>query len=177
MPNRSITGAPPVEGWAEVRAHDQVMRYRRVGAGRAVLVLAPSHGAHALPPDVVHALAARFRLILPEVPDGSHSTDWVVGWLADFLDGLGTTGVAVIAAGAFCAPAVELARRDADQVARVVLVPGSPGAGAGRAAGPLAERPHAAGPSLQLLDGEPSAVGLALPRIVGFLGGDGAAAA
>jgi hypothetical protein len=72
MPNQSTAAAIcPPETWAEVRAHDHVMRYRRSGTGRAVLVLRSADGAEALWPELHDALAARFRLIIPEVPRGT----------------------------------------------------------------------------------------------------------
>ncbi len=122
MPNPSLAAAlPPLDSWAEVRAHDHVMRYRRSGAGRAVLVLRSGDGPEPLWPELVDALAARFRLIVPELPSAGAD---VAAWLTDFLEGLGTPGVAVVAADPFCIPALELALLDTDQVARMVLVPG-----------------------------------------------------
>jgi len=43
MPNAPIAARPKdTEWWAEVRAHDRVVRYRRSGAGPAVVLLQPA---------------------------------------------------------------------------------------------------------------------------------------
>ncbi len=120
MPKLPAFAARPPETWAEVRAHDHVMRYRRSGVGRAVLVLRSADEPEPLWPELADALAARFRVIIPEMPAAAD----VAAWLTDFLEGLGTASVAVVAAEPFCIPALELALLDADQVARLVLVPG-----------------------------------------------------
>src|SRR5437763_1728572 len=67
-PTPAIT--PPcqiAEAWAEIRTHDHVTRYRRAGTGRAVVVLDAADG-EPLWPELIAALAERFRLIVPEVP-------------------------------------------------------------------------------------------------------------
>ena len=170
--------ARPADAWAEVRAHDQVMRYRRSGAGRAVLVLGAPHGGNGangihgangagqLWPELPDALAARFRLIVPELPTAGADA----AWLADFLEGLGTPGVAVVAAEPFCTPALELACRDADQIARVVLVPLTEAGGEWV----LGTSARAAGVALLVVARE-LAAGEALPLVARFLAGDGAA--
>ena len=103
--------------WAEVRAHDHVMRYRRAGIGRPVLLLAPTTDADALWPGLADALGAHFRVIVPDLP-----ADTRAPWLADFLEGLGLVGAGIVAAAELCVPALELALRDGDQVSRLVLV-------------------------------------------------------
>jgi hypothetical protein len=130
MPNQPVSAAaapstsPLAESWSEVRAHDHVMRYRRSGAGRAVLLLrAPGDDARdALWPELADALTAHFRVFVPDV--SLAADDDVALWLNDFLDGLGVAGIAVVATDRFCIAALELALLDADRVARVVLVPG-----------------------------------------------------
>src|SRR5581483_12280075 len=109
MPNRSTAAPFPSATCAEVLAHDRVMRYRRFGAGPAVLLLGEPEADGALWPELHRVLAARFRLIVPELPDAR--TD-VTAWLGDFLEGLGTSGVAIVAADPFCVPALELALLD-----------------------------------------------------------------
>ena len=133
MPNplAAAAAAPaicPPEAFAEVRARDHVMRYRRTGAGRAVLVLCAGGAAEGdstpLWPELPGELAAHFRVLVPEVPAAATAEGDVAVWLVDFLDGLGAAGVAVVATERFCVAALELALLDADRVARVVLVPG-----------------------------------------------------
>jgi len=139
MPNASPTstalttaaasaGPHAHDGWAEVRAHDHVMRYRRSGAGRAVLVLAPAASMEPLWPELGGALSARFRVLVPDVPPPAAGDD-VAAWLGDFLEGLGIAGVALVAAEPFCLPALELVLLDAERVGRLVLVPGGGGCG------------------------------------------------
>lgn len=110
----------PADTWAEVRTRDRVMRYRRSGTGASVVLLQAAGEPDALWPELGDELASRFRLIVPDPPGAG--TD-VAGWLADFLEGLGLTGIAVIASSAFCIPALELALLGAGQVRRIVLVP------------------------------------------------------
>lgn len=119
MPNLSAPRFPP-DSWAEVRSGDRVTRYRRSGAGPAVLVLQPGDGPGALWPELLHELEDSHRLILPERPAAGID---LTHWLADFLEGLGMSPVAVVAADEFCIPVLELALLGADQVTRVVLVP------------------------------------------------------
>jgi hypothetical protein len=95
---------------AEVRAHGWVMRYRRLGAGPPLLLLGPVGG--------VDGLAAQFRVIVPELPDPRED---VGGWLTAFLEGLGMSGVTVLAAAPFFAVARDLALADPDRVSHVIL--------------------------------------------------------
>ena len=110
------SGAPDV--WAEIRTPEQVIRYRRVGAGHPVLVLAEQQE---ICPNVVRALteAGAVRLIMPELPDEAVH---VAGWAADFLEGIGATSVGLLATQSFAGPAIELAMLGAEQIERVVLV-------------------------------------------------------
>jgi len=109
-------GVPDV--WAEIRTREQVIRYRRVGAGHPVLVLAEQQE---ICPNVVRALTevGAVRLIMPELPiEAVH----VAGWAADFLEGIGATSVGLLATHSFAGAAIELALLGAEQIARVVLV-------------------------------------------------------
>ena len=106
------------ESWAEVRARDRVVRYRRTGTGPIVLLL--SREDTRLRDALVSSLAERFRLLDPDLAGTDRK---VAECLAEFLEGLGTTTVNVVAVGRFCIPALELALRDGDQIDRVVLVP------------------------------------------------------
>ena len=168
MPNPSAAARQP-DTWAEVRAHDHVMRYRRSGIGRVVLVLRSDDGPEALWPELADALAARFRLIVPEVPAADPD---VAAWLTDFLEGLGMGGVAVVATDQLCIPALELALLDSDQVTRVVLVPGGRAEETGLD-GSLATTTRTASVPLLVVRRGLSAPE-ALPLVTRFLAGDGA---
>ena len=110
----------PAETLAEVRAHDQVMRYRRAGAGRPLVVLRGAAGAAGFWPELDVDLASRFRVITPEVPTDCAD---VAAWVADFLEGVGLDRVVLLAADPCCLPALELALLRGYQVERLVLVP------------------------------------------------------
>lgn len=117
----SQRGSPDV--WAEIRTREQVIRYRRVGAGHPVLVLAEQQE---ICPTVVRALteAGAARLIMPELPvEAVH----VAGWAADFLEGIGATSVGLLATPSFAGAAIELAMLGAEQITRVVLMAEEPG--------------------------------------------------
>jgi hypothetical protein len=105
--------------WAEVRARNQVVRYRRSGAGRAVLLLHGPGDADAIWPELMDVLHTGFRLIVPTPPPADVALE---PWLAVLLDGLGMSNVAVIATDAFSSAAVDRALAEPDQIAAVVLV-------------------------------------------------------
>ena len=115
IPARPTTERP-ADAWAEVHAGHTVMRYRRSGAGRAVIVLGPLGGEPW--PGLGDALAARFRVIEPDIPEGAD-----LGWLSGFLEGLGMRGLSVIAADPWVVPLLQVVSDDADRFARIVLVP------------------------------------------------------
>jgi hypothetical protein len=154
--------------WAEVHARETVMRYRGAGAGRAVIVLEPPGDRGAIWPELLEALAKRRRVILPEL----HAVDGAAAeWLAGFLEGLGSRGVAVIAAEPYQCLALTLG--DPDQVACVVLVPSAPDpTSAQRSAGAGSARRDGCPPLLVVPRELPASV--ALPLVLDFL--DGAAA-
>ena len=117
----SPRGAPDV--WAEIRTREQVFRYRRVGAGHPVLVLAEQQE---ICPTVIRALTelGAARLIMPEPPpEAVH----VAGWAADFLEGIGAANFGLLATPSFAGAAIELAMLGAEQIGRVVLVAEEPG--------------------------------------------------
>ena len=157
------------ESWAEVRARDQVMRYRRSGVGRAVvLLLCPGESPEPFWPALLEALGADFRLIVPELPAADAD---VAGWLAGFLEGLGVSNVGVLAADRFCLPALELALLEGDQLTRIVLVSDGPGgprhpSGGGKLQTPLGQ---AALPLLVVHRGQPASE--VVPLVTGFLRG------
>ena len=104
---------------------DHVTRYVRRGVGPPVVVLRAGDGDADLWPELLETIAARCRLIVPEVPGagaGVVCPDFA-SWIRGFLDGVGLPPVALVAAGAFCVPALELALLDPDRLAGLVLVP------------------------------------------------------
>jgi len=122
---------------SEVRVNGIVMRYRRLGSGKALVALA-------LEPEILRhvvAQAARtHRVLVPETP--LPADDLTASWLREFMDGLGLTRVAIIADETFGIAALELAMIDHDRIASLVVVsPGADEAGAlaGSLTGPVTE--------------------------------------
>src|SRR5690349_25052171 len=111
----------PAVGLAEVRAHDQVMRYQRSGAGRPLVLLRTAAVPDALWPEVEEQAVARFRVFTPELPPDCAD---VAAWVKDFLEGVGLDRVTIVAADPCCLAALELALLGAQQIERLVLVPG-----------------------------------------------------
>jgi hypothetical protein len=168
MRSLPITPASPLqppESWAEVRARGRVMRYRRTGAGRTVLLL-PSLGGPSWP-GLDAALATGFRVIVPEPP--APGID-LATWTAAFLEGLGVPTVAVIAPHAWSLAVLELTLRDVDQVACVVLlVDDAADEPAAAADGTLTSAGRAASVPLLVVRHDP-ADGDPVARIARFLG-------
>ena len=109
--------------WAEIRTAGEAIRYRRIGIGHPVLVLAEELE---ICPNVAQALTedGSLRLLVPELPgEGVH----IAGWVADFLEGIGATSVCLLATGSFCIDAIEMAMSGSEQIERVVLVANEPG--------------------------------------------------
>lgn len=106
--------------WAEVRTQSRVIRYRRTGTGRPLLVLGAPRSPDPLWEAVLGAFGA-FRRVEPEPPADEADP---AAWIADFLEGIGATEVTVLAGGRFGAAALELTSADAQQVSRVVVVAG-----------------------------------------------------
>ena len=165
---QNASTARPSESWAEVRAHEQVIRYRRSGVGQPVLVLRSSERSDAVWPELGDALAGGFRLIMPDVPPCG--TD-VAAWLSDFLEGLGLANTAVIATDHFCLAAIELVLLDRDRVARVVLVPCGQAAETGLDGGITTAARTPTVPLLVVRRGLPASE--AVPLIARFLDGSG----
>jgi hypothetical protein len=111
--------SPGFDAWAQVHARDHVTRYLRRGAGRAVIALGDAAAADARWPELVEAIAGRFRAVLPETPLAGDFE----GWLGGFVDGLGVAPTVVVAAGGRCPAALAFARLDAGRLARLVLLP------------------------------------------------------
>jgi len=110
--------ASPTETLAEVRAHDRVMRYRRTGAGRPLVVLRGSAGA--LWPELDAHLVTRHRVVTPALP--SDCAD-LAAWVGGFLEGVGLERVTLLATDPCCLAALELALLDGQRIERLVLVP------------------------------------------------------
>ena len=110
----------PLVSSAEVRAHDRIVRYRRSGQAGAALLLLAADQATDLWPEFPRLLAERFRLVIPDLP--ALPSD-VAPALRCLLDGLGSVGVPLIAAGRYCDAALELALERNEAVGQVVLVP------------------------------------------------------
>jgi pimeloyl-ACP methyl ester carboxylesterase len=119
MPNltNTIHASDP---FAEVRAHDQVIRYRRAGTGRPVLVLRSSLEPHPFWAELDEALVGAFRVLTPDVPTAAMD---VAAWIHGFLEGVGLERVTIIADDSLCIAALEMVLLNADQVERMVLVP------------------------------------------------------
>jgi hypothetical protein len=86
------------DSWGEIRANGSVMRYRRwrLGAGEGAAVV---------------VLGSRLGVVVPELTDPAS--------LGPFVEGLGTPGLTILAAGPFYHAALELAATDPERVARV----------------------------------------------------------
>lgn len=86
------------ESWGEIRANGSVMRYRR---------WRPGEGAES--PVVV--LGPRLGMVVPELSGPSD--------LGAFVEGLGTRGLTILAAGPYYEVALELAALDPERIVRV----------------------------------------------------------
>lgn len=96
-----------------------MIRYRRFGAGQPVLLLQASARLTPLS-EVAECLGADYRVIAPDLP--ANAAD-ITARLASFLEGVGVSGLRVVAVGDFCLPALEMVLSAPDQVARLILVP------------------------------------------------------
>jgi pimeloyl-ACP methyl ester carboxylesterase len=120
MSNAPIVATPmDAMGWAEVRAHDRVVRYRRSGAGPAVLLLQPASSITPLWPELLEALADGRRVIIPDPPANESEAE---EWLSALLEGLGVRNITVVATDGFCIAALERALLSPEQIARMIMV-------------------------------------------------------
>lgn len=103
----------------ECRARGQIVRYRRSGAGRPLLLLHSPEQSPPLWPEVLEVFRSGFRLVVPDPPPGGTEAE---AWLSALLDGLGLSGVTVVAFDEFCIAVLERALLEPDRVARVVMV-------------------------------------------------------
>ena len=120
MPNTPLMDASrSLESLGECRARGQIVRYRRFGAGRPLLLLHSAADSPPLWPEVLEILRSGFRLVVPDPPPRGTEAE---AWLSALLDGLGLSGVTVVASDEFCIAALERALLEPDRVARVVMV-------------------------------------------------------
>lgn len=165
MSNLTTTTTHPGDSYAEVRAHDQVMRYRRAGTGRPLLVLRSSLEAQPFWAELDAALVGAFRVLIPDVP--TTGVD-VAAWMRDFLEGVGLERVTIIADDSLCITALELVLLNADQVERMVLVPAGTASETGLDGTLATSLAGVAVPLLVVRRGLPP--GEALPLLASFLG-------
>lgn len=151
------------DAWSEVRAHDRVVRYHRLGAGRPVVVLGWGAGPADVWPELVPHIAAGHRAILPDAPAPDAA---FAAWLRGFLEGIGAPSVSLVAAGAYCIAALEFALRG-EGVERLVVAPCGEADETGLDGG-LTMASGEAVPLLVVRRGVPAAD--ALPLIARFLG-------
>ena len=117
-PTAPLPKQTDLEGWAEVRAHDRVVRYRRSGGGPAVLLLQPPSSAP-LWPELLQLIGDGRRLIVPDPPANEMEAE---AWLSALLEGLGVRSVSVVATEGFCIAALERALLSPEQVVGVILI-------------------------------------------------------
>ncbi len=155
MPEPHTPPAFAPDAWARVSARDHTTHYRRLGAGRAVVVLAPPAAPNDRWPALADALARRWRVVLPDVPRalggaGGAAPDVVADWLHDFLEALGMPAAALVAAEPFWDAALRVAAAQDGLCDRVVLARG--GAARARGARGLGVRPHTLAASVPVFD-------------------------
>lgn len=118
MSKHPVAGPPPP--WAEVRAHDHVVRYRRSGSGPLVLLLGLDEG-RAPWAEFEAALGRGHRLVVPRVLGDAHEE--YEARLGAFLEGLGADAVtAIVVHQGLVAPTIALALRGAGVIRRVVVI-------------------------------------------------------
>jgi hypothetical protein len=159
----SIPPASPVsqDGWAEVRASNQIVRYRRTGAGRPAVLLYSVHDNEALWPEVLEALASRYRLIVPTPPEAGADVE---SWLAALIDGLGLSSCIAIATDGFGMASLQRAV-ESGRIGRVVQVVESDTVSGGTRPPALPDRT----PLLVLRRNQPAAE--VIPELLVFLQG------
>lgn len=115
---------------AALSVGDTSTEYLRAGQGSTVLLLVAGGVESALSLRVVTVLSRGWRVIAPKWPAG----DTVLpSTLDEFIEGLGIAPTAIVADGAFCAAALELATAS-DGVTVVALLTSADEAGALEAA-------------------------------------------
>jgi len=159
------------ESWGEVRTRDFTARYRRSGAGRALLLLHSAESSEALWPEVLEILISGFRLVVPDPPPAETEVE---PWLSLLLEGLGMSNVTVVASDGFCIAALERALLEPDRISRIVLVCRGRGS-EGAVDGALdATTPRLASVPLLVLRRDRPATEI-VPLVASFLAADGTA--
>lgn len=95
--------------------------YLRLGHGPTVVIVDRSRTPDDVPSPLHLRLSRHLRLVLPIIP----ATAMVLGvctWLTDFLDGLGTAPVGLLATNDHAGPLLQLALTRPWQVSRVALL-------------------------------------------------------
>lgn len=155
--------ATATEAWSEVRAAGRSVRYRRTGTGRPVLLIAPPGGAGDPWAGLAEALAAGHRVLVPELPSDCHA---LAPDLSLLLEGIGARDLSIVVVGMSAAAALEVVLRDADRIARLVVIADSDGPE--DLEGTLASTVGAA-PVPLLIARRATPAALAIPRILEFL--------
>lgn len=165
MPKTPLMDVPrSPDSHGECRARGHVVRYRRSGAGRPLLLLHSPERSPPLWPEVLEVLRSGFRLVVPDPPPRGTEAE---AWLSALLDGLGLSGVTVVAFDEFCIAALERALLEPDRVARVVMVVRGRGSEA-VVAGSIDSIPRLASVPLLVLRHDRSAAEV-LPVVASFL--------
>jgi hypothetical protein len=108
---------------AEVRVGEHVTRYVRRGSGPSVVLLGADVEANPLWEALLESVAAKHRVVVPQLPPAGIDRS---AWLRGFIEGLGLTSVVLIAGGALCEAALDLATVDDFTVRKLVLLPERP---------------------------------------------------
>ena len=112
-----ISDPPP---WCEIRLGERSMRYRRLGAGRPVVLLSALPATDAIWPEALEAIAAKHRVYAPDL---SSEMAGIGPWLREFLDGVGAEHPTLIATSTLCIPALEYALLDPYRLQSLILIP------------------------------------------------------
>jgi hypothetical protein len=126
-----------------------------------MLLLHSLSDSQALWPEVIDALVASYRLIVPTPAEPGSDVE---SWLAALIDGLGVPNLGIIATEAFGLAPLEACLGRCDQIARIVLVAADANAGMLAAVAPTAA---ATTPILVLHRDRPA--GEVLPLLMAFL--------
>lgn len=102
-------------------------RYVRTGSGsRLVLLLPPRQRRAWLDGSLLPRLAARYCVVVPEVP--ASAPDAVAPWLQSFLDGIGVERCSVVAEAGLARPLYRACRSD-ERIERFALLDALPARG------------------------------------------------
>jgi hypothetical protein len=96
--------------------------YTRAGAGAPIVLLDPEAVAGGVPSPLVLALAARFRVVVPELVCAQDAGTAFSTWLRGFVDGLGQARVHVVSCEAWALRALSFCITDPLRVRRLVLI-------------------------------------------------------